>query len=134
MEQEDLKFKGVVSDVGLVRDGEQFRSFNLTIGVTVKTGKNMGYEEGERLMHQFRKDLLGKDVELVAVTFPCPVCGRAFNTEQGMKQHIRMVHEEKETKGGKKGSSKKTRGGSSKKKTSKAKKPKKNTKSKKSSK
>jgi len=124
--QEDLKFKGVVSDVGLVRDGEQFRSFNLTIGVTVKTGKNMGYEEGERLMHQFRKDLLGKDVELVAVTFPCPVCGRAFNTEQGMKQHVRMVHEEKETKGGKKGSSKK--------KTSKAKKSKKNTKSKKGSK
>jgi uncharacterized C2H2 Zn-finger protein len=34
-------------------------------------------------------------VEISAIVVACPVCGKGFNTEQGMKQHVRMVHEKK---------------------------------------
>lgn len=86
------RHKGVVSEIGLSRNQDSFSTFNLTIGVTVKTEKKMSYEEGERLANEFRKELLGKNVELGTVAVPCPVCGRTFNTEFGMKQHKRMVH------------------------------------------
>ena len=46
-------------------------------------------------MKQFRTELLGKKAEITAIVVPCPICGKGFNTEQGMKQHVRMVHEKK---------------------------------------
>jgi len=58
------KIKGVVSEVGLERDEDHFRSFNLKMGVVVNAGKRLSYEEGERMMRGFRKDFLGKTVEI----------------------------------------------------------------------
>jgi len=89
------KIRGVVREVGLERDDDRFRSFNLRIGVVVKAGKSLSYEEGERMMRRFRKELLGKRVEIAAIMIPCPICGKGFNTEQGMKQHMRLTHEKK---------------------------------------
>ena len=94
MDAEDQSIKGRVAEVGLVRDEGSFNSFNLTIAMVLKS-RGLTYDQGERLMTQFRKELLGKDVEITAIVFPCPTCGKGFNTEQGMKQHIRMVHEKK---------------------------------------
>lgn len=98
VDSEEPKFRGVVSEVGLERDGGHFRSFNLKIGVVVKAGKRLGYEEGERMMRRFRKELLGKDVEVITIMVHCPICGKGFNTEQGMNQHKRMMHGEKKAK------------------------------------
>ena len=95
MDPEEPKLKGVVSEVGLKRDETHFTSFNLKIGVVMNTKKNLSYREGEQLMMQLRKELLGKEVEITSNIFRCPVCGRGFNTEQGMKQHMRMTHEKK---------------------------------------
>ena len=95
MGSEEPKVKGVVSEVGLERDENHFSSFNLKIGVVVEAKKNLSYEEGVQLMRQFRKELLGKEVEITSKIFRCPVCDKGFNTEQGMKQHIRMTHETK---------------------------------------
>ena len=92
MAQEDAKFHGVVNQVGLERDEAEFRSFNLTLGIKVKTGKKLSLKEGERLIKQMRKDFLGKNIEFEAISIPCPVCGRTFNTEAGMKQHLRRQH------------------------------------------
>jgi hypothetical protein len=92
MAQEDAKFHGVVNQVGLERDEAEFRSFNLTLGIKVKTGKKLTLNEGERLIKQMRKELLGKNIEFEAISIPCPVCGRTFNTEAGMKQHLRRQH------------------------------------------
>jgi len=92
MAQGDSKFKGVVSQVGLERDEAEFRSFNLTLGIKVKTGKKLNLKEGERLIKQMRKDFLGKNIQFEATAIPCPVCGKTFNTETGMKQHHRMMH------------------------------------------
>ena len=92
MAQGDSKFKGVVSQVGLERDEAEFRSFNLTLGIKVKTGKKLNLKEGERLINQMRKDFLGKNIQFEATAIPCPVCGKTFNTEAGMKQHHRMMH------------------------------------------
>jgi len=39
-----------------------------------------------------RKDLLGKNIEFEAISIPCPVCDRTFNTDAGMKQHVRRQH------------------------------------------
>jgi hypothetical protein len=103
LEAGNERIKGVVGEVGLVRDIEKFNSFNLTINMVVDSGKAMTYEKGERLMNEFRKELLGKKVEIAAIVVPCPICGKGFNTEQGMKQHMRMVHDKK-----KKGKAKKT--------------------------
>lgn len=97
MDAEDQSIKGRVAEVGLVRDEGSFNSFNLTIAMVLKS-RGLTYDQGERLMTQFRKELLGKDVEITAIVFPCPTCGKGFNTEQGMKQHIRMVHEKKKGK------------------------------------
>lgn len=118
MDTENQSLKGVVSEVGLRRDEDQFSSFNLTISMVLKSDKTMTYNQGEQLMKQFRRDLLGKDVEIIAVVFQCPTCGKSFNTEQGMKQHQRMIHGKKSKKTekpkstkdkvGKKGTKKKT--------------------------
>ena len=95
MDAEIPKFKGVVNEVGLERAEAQFRSFNLKIGMVVKDGKNLTYDQGEKLMKRLRKQLLGKEVEVTAVVFLCPTCGKGFNTELGMKQHMRIVHTKK---------------------------------------
>ena len=92
---ETNKFKGVVEEVGLQRDGDQFNSFNLTVSMVVKTEKSLTYTQGERLMTQFRKELLGKNIEIAAIIHTCPICGKGFNTEQGMKQHQRRIHDKK---------------------------------------
>jgi len=92
MSQEDAKFHGVVNQVGLERDEAEFRNFNLTLGIKVKTGKKLSLKEGERLIKQMRKEFLGKNIEFEAVSIPCPVCGKTFNTEAGMKQHVRRQH------------------------------------------
>jgi hypothetical protein len=92
MAQEDAKFHGVVNQVGLERDEAEFRNFNLTLGIKVKTGKKLSLKEGERLIKQMRKEFLGKNIEFEAISIPCPVCGKTFNTEAGMKQHVRRQH------------------------------------------
>lgn len=104
---ENQKFKGVVEEVGLQRDGDQFNSFNLTVSMVVKTEKKLTYTQGERLMTRFRKELLGKNVEIAAIIHTCPVCGKGFNTEHGMKQHQRRIHD-KTKKTPKKTAAKKT--------------------------
>ena len=85
----DEKIKGVVGEIGLERKEGKF---NLTVGLVLKTG-GLTYAQGERLMAEMRKELLGKVVEIAEIIHPCPVCGKGFNTSQGMKQHVRMVHE-----------------------------------------
>ena len=104
---ENQKFKGVVEEVGLQRDGDQFNSFNLTVSMVVKTEKKLTYTQGERLMTRFRKELLGKNVEIAAIIHTCPICGKGFNTEHGMKQHQRRIHD-KTKKTPKKTAAKKT--------------------------
>jgi len=96
MAAEDDKFQGVVSHVGLERDEAEFLNFNLTLGITVKTERKLNYAEGERIVKRLQKELLGKNVELGAVAVPCPVCGKTFNTETGMRQHLRKQHEGEE--------------------------------------
>jgi len=93
MPQEDPKLLGTVNEVGLERDEQEFRNFNLTVGVRLKTGKKLSYAEGEKLIKQLKKDLLGKNIELETIAVPCPICGKTFNTETGMKQHVRRQHE-----------------------------------------
>lgn len=119
MDVENQSLKGVVSEVGLRRDEDQFSSFNLTISMVLKSDKTMTYDQGERLMSQFRRDLLGKEVEITAVVFTCPTCGKGFNSEQGMKQHMRMVHGKNGKKKAEKTKGAKAKGGrkSTKKKT-----------------
>ena len=97
MDAEDEKFQGVVSHVGLERDEAEFLNFNLTLGILVKTEK-LTYTEGERIVKRLQKELLGKNVELGTVAVPCPVCGKTFNTETGMRQHLRKQHEGEEEK------------------------------------
>ena len=112
MESDYQKVKGVVGEVGLERDDERFNAFNVKISIVVDSGKAMTLDQGEQLIKQFRKELLGKKVEVTAIVVLCPVCGKGFNTEQGMRQHARMVHEKKKKKAvkktKKKGSRKKT--------------------------
>jgi hypothetical protein len=103
---DDNKLLGIVNAVGLERDEQEYRKFNLTVGIKIKTDKNISYTEGERLMKQLQKDLMGKNIELGAVAVPCSVCGRTFNSEQGMKQHQRLLHKEEVSK--KRGRKKKT--------------------------
>ena len=98
MESNYQKVKGVVGEVGLERDGERFNAFNVTVSVVVDSGKALTFDQGEQLIKQFRKELLGKKVEVAAIVVLCPVCGKGFNTEQGMKQHVRMVHDKKKKK------------------------------------
>jgi hypothetical protein len=93
---QDDKLLGVVNAVGLERDEQEFRNFTLTMGIKIKTEKKISYSEGERLMKQLQKDLMGKNIELEAVAVPCPICGKVYNSEQGMKQHQRLQHKEDE--------------------------------------
>ncbi len=86
------KIKGVVAEIGLERNEGKFNSFNLTVGLVLKTG-GLTYAQGERLIAEMRKELLGKAVEIAEIIHLCPVCEKGFNTMQGMKQHVRMVHE-----------------------------------------
>jgi hypothetical protein len=95
MSEEDQKLKGVIGEVSLERDEDKFNTFNVTIKMIVDNGKPLNYDRGETLVQQFRKGLLGKKVELSAVVVACPVCGKGFNTEGGMKQHMRMIHGDK---------------------------------------
>jgi hypothetical protein len=88
----DEKIKGVVGEIGLERNEGKFNSFNLTVGLVLKTG-GLTYAQGERLIVEMRKELLGKIVEIAEIIHLCPVCEKGFNTMQGMKQHVRMVHE-----------------------------------------
>lgn len=123
MALEDVKLLGVVDNVGLQRDENEFRNFNLTVGIRVKTDKKLTFTEGERLIRQLKKELLGKNIEIGAIAIPCPVCGKTFNTEQGMKLHVRKQHEgepeekaEKKPKPKRKGKKKASKKSSSKKK------------------
>jgi hypothetical protein len=90
------KIQGVVNAVGLERDDQEFRNFNLTVGIKIKIDKKITYTEGEKLIKQLQKDLMGKNIELEPVAVPCPICGKTFNSEQGMKQHQRLQHKEDE--------------------------------------
>ena len=92
MAQDDPKLLGTVSEVGLERDEQEFRNFNLTVGIRLKTGKKLSYAEGEKLIKQLKKDLLGKNIELEAIAVPCPLCGKTFNSEVGVKRHVRRQH------------------------------------------
>lgn len=92
MEADKSKVRGVVSEIGLERDDEHFRSFNLKINIIIKPLKSVNYEEGEKLMKQFRRSLLGKEVEITSIIFRCPECGREFNNEQGLNKHVKMAH------------------------------------------
>ena len=95
MDSDLQRIKGVVGEVGLERDGERFNAFNVTISIVVNTRRILNFNQGEQLINEFRKELLGKAVEITVIVVPCPVCGKGFNTEQGMRQHVRMVHEKK---------------------------------------
>jgi glucan-binding YG repeat protein len=92
---DDLKLKGPVREIGIVRDSDRHDSFNITIGIAIKTEGKVSYEEAERLSTKFRRVFLGKDVEFVAVSIPCPVCGKIMNSESGLKKHVAMNHPKK---------------------------------------
>jgi hypothetical protein len=102
------KILGVVNAVGLERDDQEFRNFNLTVGIKIKTDKKISYTEGERLIKQLQKELMGKNIELEPVAVPCPICGKTFNSENGMKQHQRLQHKEEEKPKQKRSTKKKT--------------------------
>lgn len=124
MTLEETKLLGIVDEIGLERDDAQFKNFNLVVGVRLKTEKKLSYNEGERLIKQLRKELLGKNIELGAIALPCPICGKSYNTEQGLKTHIRRIHEQdnpksKETKNPVKKRTSKKKKRTSKKKTTK---------------
>ena len=89
---DDLKLKGPVREIGIIRDNDRHDSFNITIGITVKTEGKVTYEEAERISTKFRREYLGKDVEFVSVSIPCPVCGKIMNSESGLKKHVAMNH------------------------------------------
>jgi len=91
----DLKLKGPVREIGIARDSDRHDSFNITIGIAIKTEGKVSYEEAERLSSKFRREFLGKDVEFVSVSIPCPVCGRVLNSESGLKKHVSMNHPDK---------------------------------------
>ena len=96
MAQDDPKMLGTVNEVGLKRDEQEFRNYNLTVGIKLKAGKKLTYAEGAKLIKQLRKNLLGKNIELEAIAVPCPFCGKTYNSETGMKQHVRRQHEGEE--------------------------------------
>ncbi len=95
MVADELKFKGLVREVGLVRDNDHFHSFNITVGIVIRSEKRLTYDEAERLSNQFRRRYLGKEVDLLGVTVLCPVCGKGFNSEGGMKKHVKASHPER---------------------------------------
>lgn len=98
MTKREGNVEGVINQVGLERDEERFGAFNLRISMIMDTENSLTYEKGEEMMNELRKRLLGKRVEIAAIIVPCPVCGKGFNTEVGMKQHMRIVHGKKKAK------------------------------------
>jgi hypothetical protein len=92
---DNLKLKGPVREIGIERDHDRHDSFNITIGITIKTEGKVTYEEAERLSTKFRREYLGKDVEFRAIHIPCPHCDKILNSETGLKQHVLKVHREK---------------------------------------
>jgi hypothetical protein len=92
---DDLKIKGPVREIGIARDADRHDSFNITIGIAIKTEGRVSYEEAERLSARFRREYLGKDVEFRAIHIPCPHCDKVLNSESGLKQHILKIHPEK---------------------------------------
>jgi len=84
----DEKIKGIVGEVGLERNEGKFNSFNVTVGLTLKTGA-LTYAQGERLIAEMRKELLGKAVEIAEIIHLCPVCEKGFNTMQGRRRTLR---------------------------------------------
>jgi hypothetical protein len=88
----DEKIKGIVGEIGLERNEGKFNSFNVTVSLTLKTG-GLTYTQGEKRIAEMRKELLGKAVEIAEIIHLCPLCDKGFNTMQGMRQHVRMVHE-----------------------------------------
>ncbi|MBE0633289.1 hypothetical protein E4H04_04815 [Candidatus Bathyarchaeota archaeon] len=107
MAQED-KLQGVVNAIGMERDEQEYQSFTITLGIKIKIDKKVSYTEGEKIMKQFQKDLLGKNVEMGAIAVECPICGKVYNSEQGMKQHQRLQHGDEEPPKKKRGRQKKT--------------------------
>ncbi len=107
MSLEDVKYLGIVNEIGLERDQDEFSNFNLTVGIMVKTDNKLDLSKGQELVKQLQKELLGKNIELGAIAVPCPECGKTFNSEFGMKQHMRIVHKKKTKKSRKKRSKKK---------------------------
>ena len=95
--EEENRLLGVVNAVGLERDKQEFRNFTVTVGIKIKINKKISYIEGEKLMRQLQKELMGKNIELGAVAIPCPICGKVYNSEQGMKQHQRLTHKDNNT-------------------------------------
>jgi len=89
------RLRGVVSEIGLEREEGRFHSFRVKVGITLKMENSMDYEEGERAVKRLRRELLGREVELEALTYRCPICGREFNSEMGLKIHMRRSHREK---------------------------------------
>jgi hypothetical protein len=88
----DEKIKGIVGEIGLERNEGKFNSFSLTLNLTLKPG-GLTFSQGEKRIIEMKKELLGKEVTIAEIIHLCPICERGFNTMQGMKQHIRMVHE-----------------------------------------
>lgn len=95
MAQEDKKL-GIVSEIGLERDALEFTSYNLTVGIKLKSDKKLSYAESERLVKVLKKELMGKNIELEAVAVPCPYCGKVYNSTKGMKAHVRSQHDGEE--------------------------------------
>jgi len=93
---QEYKLHGVVNAVGLERDEQEYQNFTIIVGIKIKMDKKMSYTEGEKLMKQFQKDFLGKNIEMGAVAIECPICGKVYNSEQGMKQHQRLQHHDEE--------------------------------------
>lgn len=108
MMAQEQKILGVVNAIGIERDEQEYQNFTLIIGIKIKTDKKISYTEGEKIIKTMQKSLLGKNIELETITVSCPICRKTFNTEQGMKQHKRLVHDKVETPKKKRGRKKKT--------------------------
>jgi len=90
----EKRLRGVVREIGLEREEGRFHSFRVRIGVVLKGERPMDYEEGELLVKRLRRELLGKEVEVEPLIYRCPLCGRDFNSELGLKRHMRRSHRE----------------------------------------
>lgn len=92
---ENLKLKGSVREIGIMRDADKFDTFNITFGIVIKNDIKINYEEAEKLTLKFRRDYLGKEVEFLSVNLPCPICNKILNTQTSLKRHILKQHPEK---------------------------------------
>ena len=57
MALEDVKYLGIVNEIGLERDQDEFSNFNLTVGIMVKIDKKLDLSEGQELVKQLQKEL-----------------------------------------------------------------------------